>query len=92
MARKKAKPPKPITSTKHKDKRTNIPTEELRDFVAGDEHAPETILCPRDPSLDLQLVWQGKDEQEALPAANRGAWGSEGGSDQEGSTVNTPGD
>ncbi len=33
MARKKAKPPKPITSIKHKDKRTNTPTEELRDSV-----------------------------------------------------------
>ena len=32
MARKKTKPPKPITSTKHQDKRANIPTEELRDF------------------------------------------------------------
>ena len=72
MARKKARPPKPITSTKHKDKRANIPTEELRDFVAGDEHAPQTILYPRDPSLDPQLVWQGKDEQDgedlAVPA------------------------
>ena len=72
MPRKKTKTPKPITSTKHKDKRTNIPTEELRDFVAGDEHAPEIVLYPRDPSLDPQLVWQGKDEQDgedlAVPA------------------------
>ncbi len=72
MPRKKTKTPKPITSTKHKDKRTNIPTEELRDFVAEDEHAPETVLYPRDPSLDPQLVWQGKDEQDgedlAVPA------------------------
>ena len=64
MARKKTKTPKPITSTKHQDKRANIPTEELRDFVAQDEHAPDTILYPRDPSLDPQLVWQGKDEQD----------------------------
>ncbi|MFQ5340672.1 MAG: site-specific DNA-methyltransferase [Anaerolineae bacterium] len=72
MARKKTKTPKPIASTKHKDKRANIPTEELRDFVAGEERAPETILYPRDPSLDPQLVWQGKDEQDsedlAVPA------------------------
>ena len=40
MARKKSKTPKPIASTRHKDKRANIPTEELRDFVAQDEHAP----------------------------------------------------
>ena len=26
----------PIAAVRHKDKRANIPTEELRDFVAGD--------------------------------------------------------
>ncbi len=41
----------PIESVKHKDKRTNIPTEELRDFGAEDEKSPKTILYPRDPSL-----------------------------------------
>ena len=55
----------PIESIKHEDKRTNIPTEELRDFVDDDEKAPEPILYPRDPSLDPQLVWQGKDEQDS---------------------------
>jgi adenine-specific DNA-methyltransferase len=64
MARKKTKTPKPITSTKHKDKRANIPTEELRDFVAEDETSPEITLYPRDPSLDPQLVWKGKDAQD----------------------------
>lgn len=53
-----------IESIRHKDKRTNIPTEELRDFVADDEQAPKAILYPRDPSLDPQLVWKGKDEQD----------------------------
>lgn len=53
-----------IESIKHKDKRANIPTEELRDFVAEDEKAPKTLLYPRDPSLDPQLVWKGKDEQD----------------------------
>ena len=44
----------------------NIPTEELRDFVKDDEAKPKpkTILYPRDPSLDPQLVWKGKDEQD----------------------------
>jgi adenine-specific DNA-methyltransferase len=55
---------KRIESVRHKDKRKNIPTEELRDFVAEDENAPKTILYPRDPSLDPQLVWKGKDEQD----------------------------
>jgi len=54
----------PVESIKHKDKRKNIPTEELRDFVAADESAPKTMLYPRDPSLDPQLVWKGKDEQD----------------------------
>src|SRR5262245_9518842 len=54
-----------VESIRHKDKRKNIPTEELRDFVAEDEHAPKAMLYPRDQSLDPQLVWKGKDEQDA---------------------------
>jgi len=61
--KKKTNKTKPIDSLKHKDKRANIPTEELRDFVKEDENRPETALYPRDPSLDPQLVWKGKDEQ-----------------------------
>jgi hypothetical protein len=53
-----------VESIRHKDKRKNIPTEELRDFVAEDENAPKTMLYPRDPSLDPQSVWKGKDEQD----------------------------
>ncbi|OLN30686.1 putative DNA methylase [Desulfovibrio sp. DV] len=53
-----------VSSIRHKDSRTNIPTEELRDFVADEEKAPKTMLYPRDPSLDPQLVWKGKDEQD----------------------------
>ena len=52
-----------IESIKHDDKRTNNPTEELRGFVSDDEKAPEPIRYPRDTSLDPQLVWTGKDEQ-----------------------------
>ena len=55
----------PIESIKYGAKRTNIPTEELRDFVDDDEKAPQRILYPRDPSLDPQLVWKGKDEQDS---------------------------
>ncbi len=54
----------PVESLHHKDKRKNIPTKEFRDFVADDEQAPKTMLYPRDPSLDPQLVWKGKDEQD----------------------------
>jgi len=53
-----------VESIRHKDKRANIPTEELRDFVVDEELAPKTMLYPRDPSLDPQLVWKGKDEQD----------------------------
>ena len=53
-----------VDSIRHKDKRANIPTEELRDFVADDERTPKTMLYSRDPSLDPQLVWKGKDEQD----------------------------
>jgi adenine-specific DNA-methyltransferase len=63
MAKKNRTPTK-VESIRHKDKRANIPTEELRDFVADEEQAPSTMLYPRDPSLDPQLVWQGKDEQD----------------------------
>ncbi|MHB1516062.1 MAG: site-specific DNA-methyltransferase [Acidiferrobacteraceae bacterium] len=63
MAKKRTLPTK-VESLRHKDKRTNIPTEELRDFVADDELAPKTMLYPRDSSLDPQLVWKGKDEQD----------------------------
>jgi adenine-specific DNA-methyltransferase len=64
MARKKAPAETKVESIRHKDKRTNIPTEELRDFIADDEQAPKTMLYPRDPSLDPQLVWRGKDGQD----------------------------
>ena len=72
MPKAKSSSPTPITSLHHTDHRANIPTEELRDFVADEERSPKTVLYPRDPSLDPQLVWKGKDEQDredlAVPA------------------------
>ncbi len=50
-----------------KAKRKNIPTAELQDFVRDDETKPKKVLYPRDPSLDPQLVWKGKDEQDQKP-------------------------
>ena len=68
MARpKKPTGPKPVDSLRHQDKRANIPTNELRGFVEGDESAPGAMIYPRDPSLDPQLVWKGKDEQDRQP-------------------------
>ena len=59
-----AKGPSPVEAIRHKDTRVNIPTHELRDFVKDDEVSPKTLLYPRDPALDPQLVWKGKDEQD----------------------------
>jgi len=56
-----------VEALRHKDKRVNIPTEELRDFAAEYEAKPPKVLYPRDPSLDPQLVWKGKDEQDSSP-------------------------
>ena len=58
---------KKIDTVRHKDKRKNIPTEELRDFVRAEEQQPAKVLYPRDPDLDPQLVWKGKDEQDSSP-------------------------
>jgi adenine-specific DNA-methyltransferase len=66
---KKTTVPIPVSSHTHTDTRPNIPTEELRDFIAEDEKKPKTVLYPRDPSLDPQLVWKGKDEQDAADLA-----------------------
>lgn len=53
-----------VTAFKHQDKRVNIPPQELSNFMAEDERSPKTCLYPRDPSLDPQLVWKGKDQQD----------------------------
>jgi adenine-specific DNA-methyltransferase len=64
MTRKKKENSTPVEVVRHKDKRKNIPTAELQDFVKDDEAKPKKVLYPRDPSLDPQLVWKGKDEQD----------------------------
>ena len=37
--------------------------------MAAEEKQPKTVLYPRDPSLDPQLVWKGKDEQDSQDLA-----------------------
>lgn len=60
--------PSPVHTITHKDTRPNIPTEELRDFVREDAAGQKkAVLYPRNPDLDPQLVWKGKDEQDAAP-------------------------
>lgn len=61
----KNKPSVNIETVHHKDRRANIPTSELRGFVVKEEESPKYLLYPRDPSLDPQLVWKGKDEQDS---------------------------
>jgi adenine-specific DNA-methyltransferase len=58
-----------LESIRHKDKRSNIPTKELRDFLADEELSPKNILYPRDSAFDPQLVWNGKDEQDSQQLA-----------------------
>lgn len=60
----KAAKPLNVEVIRHDDKRANIPTNELRGFVDEDEKRPKPTLYPRDASLDPQLVWRGKDEQD----------------------------
>ncbi len=56
--------PAPVEDLRHADTRANIPTGELAGFVA-DEQAVPPVRYARDPSLDPQLVWRGKDEQDS---------------------------
>lgn len=46
-------------------KRKNIPTGELQAVVQSDVSAPVELRYPRNVDLDPQLVWRGKDEQDA---------------------------
>ena len=64
----KAAGPTRVEQTRHAgDQRVNIPTAELEKFAEQDDAQPKTLLYPRDPSLDPQLVWKGKDEQDRQP-------------------------
>jgi adenine-specific DNA-methyltransferase len=57
-----------VEQTRHAgDQRVNIPTAELEKFAKEDDAQPKTVLYPRDPSLDPQLVWKGKDDQDRQP-------------------------
>lgn len=52
------------TFTHTEDKRKNIPTIEYRSMVREDQQSPVPVRYPRNPDLDPQLVWRGKDEQD----------------------------
>ncbi len=51
-----------VTSYKHKDKRSRIPTQEESVKLSHREKQPVKKKYEYDPSLDPQLVWSGKKE------------------------------
>src|SRR5918995_5906812 len=57
----KAKAPTPVDAITHGDKRANLPTADAQDFVSPELEQPMPVTYTRDPSLDPQLVWKGKD-------------------------------
>ena len=67
MARKAFIPkgPTPVETIRHGDKRSNIPTADAHDFVDPQIETVQQVRYPRDPSLDPQLVWRGKDAQDS---------------------------
>lgn len=57
--------PTPVDAITHDDNRVNIPTADAQDFVDEAGRAPTQLRYPRDTTLDPQLVWTGKDEQDS---------------------------
>ncbi len=65
MARKPTQP-KQVDDLKHAEaKRKNIPTAEHQSVQDKVQQAPKVLRYPRNADLDPQLVWRGKDEQDA---------------------------
>src|SRR5215471_2019010 len=54
----------PVDSIRHADKRLNIPTADSEELLDEEAARPVQLRWKRDPSLDPQLVWTGKDEQD----------------------------
>ncbi|MGC4862416.1 site-specific DNA-methyltransferase [Micromonospora sp. DT41] len=47
------------------DRRVHLPTADGQEFLSPDAARIEQVVKERDPSLDPQLVWIGKEEQDA---------------------------
>ena len=61
-----AKRPKTIAAITHEDSRRNIPTAEYQSVMKDEERHPVQVAYERrNRDLDPQLVWRGKDEQDA---------------------------
>lgn len=63
--KKKATKKKVETLTHEQDKRRNIPTAEYQSIMGKEDARPIELRYPRNPDLDPQLVWRGKDAQDA---------------------------
>jgi adenine-specific DNA-methyltransferase len=61
---KKTAGPIPVEAITHDDKRANLPTADAHEFVSQEVEQPIPVRYPRDPTLDPQLVWKGKDEMD----------------------------
>jgi adenine-specific DNA-methyltransferase len=61
--RKRTTGPTPVEATLHADKRVNLPTADAQVFVDPELEAVRQVRWERDPSLDPQLVWRGKDDR-----------------------------
>ena len=56
--------PVPVEAFRHDDKRVNNPTADSGELMSPDVVQPKQLRYPRNPDLDPQLVWAGKDEQD----------------------------
>ena len=56
--------PVPVDAIRHEDKRLNIPTADSEELLDEEAANPVQLRWNRDPSLDPQLVWKGKDKQD----------------------------
>ena len=66
----KEKQPKQVEAFKHtEDKRKNNPTAEAQSLISASDAAPKVLRYPRNPDLDPQLVWRGKDAQDVADLA-----------------------
>ncbi len=55
----------PVGAITHGDKRVNIPTADAGEWLDPHARTPVQLRYPRDTTLDPQLVWTGKDIQDA---------------------------
>jgi adenine-specific DNA-methyltransferase len=60
-----SKSPKKVEALRHAEaRRVNIPTAEHQSVLAAEDLQRREVRYPRNPDLDPQLVWRGKDYQD----------------------------